>query len=564
MSASLIKYIFLFVISLLIVSFGQPAWNGWIAPIAATIGYALFWKILLNVHVVKQRFFLGTIWFTIVQLIQLSWFIAHPFSYIYAVYVILSLLIGVQFGLLCIWVTSETLRQYKAMLALAASWVLLEWSRLLVFSGLPFNPVGLSLTGLQYPLQLASIGGIFLLSFWVILVNLFSLKVWYAFRRYFAIWIIVAVFPYIYGILHVEYHQQIQQRYSTVSEPFYAVLVQTAFPAEEAIPLLDRKHMLDYVMNEWHTILSLTKKQLGKSVDVIILPEMVVPYGTYSFVYLYDEVVSMFENVFGKNALKLIPESEEGALVSSKMTLHGKKYFVNNAFWTQSIANIFNSDVIIGLEDVEVFPDSRVEHYSGALYFKPQFDSELLLYPPVDRYEKRILLPMGEYIPFSFVKQLAAQYGVTGSFTHGSKAKIVGGRLPMGLSICYEEMFGHVMRENKQIGAKVLVNLTSDVWYPNSMLPQQHFDHARLRTVENGIPLLRACNTGVTAVVDSLGKTVSQIGVEGENSEWIADSLRVQVPTYTYATIYSHVGDYLIISLSIGLIIYYLIDRYKK
>ena len=96
----------------------------------------------------------------------------------------------------------------------------------------------------------------------------------------------------------------------------------------------------------------------------------------------------------------------------------------------------------------------------------------------------------------------------------------------------------------------LLVNLTSDVWYPNSRLPKQHFDHARLRTVENGIPLIRACNTGITGGIDSLGRIINVLGDNYSESEWIADSIKITVPKYTYGTVYSKTGDLLIIIIS--------------
>src|SRR5690606_27562937 len=98
-------------------------------------------------------------------------------------------------------------------------------------------------------------------------------------------------------------------------------------------------------------------------------------------------------------------------------------------------------------------------------------------------------------------------------FTPGTKAQVIEHpKVKVGVCICYEETFGNLMRENKQLGASLLVNLTSDVWYPNSSLPWQHFDHARLRTVEMGLPLVRACNTSVTASLDSLGRVEGVLG----------------------------------------------------
>jgi apolipoprotein N-acyltransferase len=106
------------------------------------------------------------------------------------------------------------------------------------------------------------------------------------------------------------------------------------------------------------------------------------------------------------------------------------------------------------------------------------------------------------------------------------------------------------MRENRLKGAQILLNLTSDAWYPNSRLAQQHFDHARLRTVENGIALLRACNTGITGGVDSLGRVVKILGENAENPEVISDALYIEVPLYHYQTLYAQFGDTLIIGFA--------------
>jgi apolipoprotein N-acyltransferase len=111
-----------------------------------------------------------------------------------------------------------------------------------------------------------------------------------------------------------------------------------------------------------------------------------------------------------------------------------------------------------------------------------------------------------------------------------------------------------MMREIKKQGADVMLNLTSDAWFPTSRLMQQHFDHARPRTVENGIPLLRACNTGITGAIDSLGRVVAVLGENPKEAEWIADSLKIEVPTYSFNTLYSLVGDYLILVISLGAI----------
>lgn len=558
------KQIILCLVSWLIVAFGQPAWNVYFGIFASAIGYALFWRVLLCYPSKKERFYLATSWFTLVQLVQLSWFISHPYYYIFSVYFIVSLLMGIQFGLLGIFIDLNHLRRFVSLLAIAGLWVLFEWSRLFLLSGLSWNPLGLALSGNYYSLQAASIAGAFGLSFWVILVNLLALKAWcFPYKKVnLILWVGAATLPYLFGFAHVNVHESYIAE-NTVPT-FNAVLVQTNFPLEEELGIKDREQMVNLVISEWRQILNILKKQLNNQIDLIVLPEFVVPYGTYSFVFPYEVVREAFIEAFGNESLSSLPALELPLAYQFK-TSDGRSYnLVNNAFWSQAIANHFNTGLLIGLEDAEQVPSGNVELYSAALYFRPSHTLESTFIKPVGRYEKRILVPMGEYIPFAFCRTLAAAYGVQGSFTSGKNAKVfnAGNNVPFGISICYEETFGNIVRENKHKGAILLTNLTNDAWYPNSRLTRQHFDHARLRTVECGIPLIRACNTGITGAIDSLGRDILVLNEYNEKSEPLSDSLHVSVPLYHFSTLYTFFGDSLVVGLSMFFVIAFL--RLKK
>ncbi len=528
------------------VGFGQPAWNKGLALASAALGYALFFGLLCTQQNPKKRFWSAALWFTGVQLIQLSWLTSHPYLYIYFVYFALSLWLGLQFGIIGYFIEPRRLLTYRWILGLSGLWVLLEWSRLFVLSGFSFNPIGLSLTAHLYPMQLASLWGIYGLSFWVMLVNLVALKAWlerFTWKNV-TLWGLLALFPYLYGWTHVNYHDLQNKN----SETFTAILVQPSFPAEEVLKITDSKEFYFLILKEWRQILNITKKHSGKNADLLILPEAVLPYGTYSFVYPLSVVQKTFLETYGSDSLKTLPPLES-PLAIKQNTLQGKIWRVNNAYWIQALANYFQTEVVAGLEDAEDIEEGQREYYSSAIHFLPQTEAKPEF--STSRYEKRVLVPMGEYIPFSYLAKLAEQYGLLGSFTPGKEAKVFKGKKNLGLSICYEETYGHLMRENKQKGAEILLNLTSDIWYPNSRLIFQHFDHSRLRTVENGIPLLRACNTGVTAGLDSLGRVIAQLGDSPQNIESLSDSLLVTVPLHSYQPPYVFWGDWLIIGLSL-------------
>lgn len=96
-----------------------------------------------------------------------------------------------------------------------------------------------------------------------------------------------------------------------------------------------------------------------------------------------------------------------------------------------------------------------------------------------------------------------------------------------------------------------MVNVTNDGYFPNSMLPKQHFDHGVLRAVENGIPIIRSCNTGITGAVDSFGRVIKLLATENGDTEKIAETLHVIVPILEYPTLYTFWGDAFILEICI-------------
>lgn len=530
----------LLLLSFLVVAFGQPVWSWWLGLAAAIGGYACFWRVLLSIHRPIHRFYIAMGWYIAVQCIQLSWFASHPYLYIYAVILLCATIMGIQWGILALWIQPSKMTNIRWVLALAGLWTVFEWSRLFILSGLPFNPAGLALTGAVYPLQLASIGGLYGLSFWVILTNLLVLRLWIIpkTRSRLAVLVGAIMLPYVFGAGHLFYHENILSHHSdTIS----VVLVQSALPIEENISFQSASEALNFVLDEWRQILTTLKKQVGKKIDFIIFPEYVVPYGTFHHVYPVEQVHEIFHDIFGSATDALL--AQKSPYIQMIETYQGPKLLASNAYFAQILTSLFNAHSVVGLEDSVYVDSKKAESYSAAFHFSP--DEK-----PPRRYEKRVLAPMGEYIPFEWCKKLAAQYGIVGSFTPGTCSKVFDGPVPFGISICYEEIYGNLMRQNRVLGAELLVNLTNDGWYPFSNLPKQHFDHARLRTVENGIPLIRACNTGVTGAFDSLGQIVGVLGDDPIDSQYVADSIHLEVPRYHYRTLYSNTGDAGIIGLS--------------
>ncbi|MES1210887.1 MAG: apolipoprotein N-acyltransferase, partial [Acidobacteriota bacterium] len=150
------------------------------------------------------------------------------------------------------------------------------------------------------------------------------------------------------------------------------------------------------------------------------------------------------------------------------------------------------------------------------------YNSAYLLSPggTVARYDKRHLVPFGEYVPFqglfSWMDKLARN---AGDFRHADNLTLLPwGDEKIGMAICYEVVYPAEVAELTKQGATILVTVTNDAWYGDTWAPWQHFRAARFRAAENRRPLLRAAITGVSAVIGADGSVWSQLGVFQEGT----------------------------------------------
>jgi len=168
-------------------------------------------------------------------------------------------------------------------------------------------------------------------------------------------------------------------------------------------------------------------------------------------------------------------------------------------------------------------------------------------------YDKLHLVPFGEFLPFQdwmeklgFVQLTKVQGGfIPGTRRRTMEIPNAPRVLPL---ICYEAIFpGAVAARDDRPGW--IVNLTNDGWFGISTGPYQHLQQARMRAIEEGLPLVRAANTGISAVIDPLGRIVARLdlGVEG-----VLDS---GLPSAIPPTIYARYGDLAAALLVIGALI---------
>lgn len=192
--------------------------------------------------------------------------------------------------------------------------------------------------------------------------------------------------------------------------------------------------------------------------------------------------------------------------------------------------------LVFGNDDHSLSPDGKEESFVGAKMVAP--DGTLSL-----RYHKVHLVPFGEYVPMQSLLTLGGSHSArlvenVSDFSRGAEAVVgqVDGH-SLGVSVCYEAIFPGLARDFTRNGAELLVNITNDGWYGRTSAPFQHLAMARLRAVETGRTLIRAANTGITAVVDPRGRLVAATSLFDETA------LVADVPWTREMTPYVRFGD---------------------
>ena len=173
------------------------------------------------------------------------------------------------------------------------------------------------------------------------------------------------------------------------------------------------------------------------------------------------------------------------------------------------------------------------------------------------RYDKHHLVPFGEYVPLG---NLAARFGLRGfaaqtgdGFSAGPGPVVLGlGGLGKALPlICYEVVFPQDVGGTDD-RPEFLLQITNDAWFGSRSGPYQHLAQARMRAIEQGLPMIRAANTGVSAVIDPWGRIIAQLAL-GQAGYVDAD-----LPTPLAPTLYARTGDgpvfLLLLAATIGLL----------
>lgn len=209
----------------------------------------------------------------------------------------------------------------------------------------------------------------------------------------------------------------------------------------------------------------------------------------------------------------------------------------------KELASQNNITIITGAFDSKINPQSEREYYNALFVITP--DGTIS-----EPYYKQALVPVGEFIPFEsavslilpWVSELGTLNGTYYPSSFGSQNIVF--QTPQGKIsgiICYESIIPHIAREQANMGSELLVMITNDSWFGTSAALTQHLSHAQLRAVENGKYLIRAGNTGITAVISPSGEIISRLPID------TAAALNGQISFVSERTLYSRIGDVILL-----------------
>jgi apolipoprotein N-acyltransferase len=182
----------------------------------------------------------------------------------------------------------------------------------------------------------------------------------------------------------------------------------------------------------------------------------------------------------------------------------------------------------------------------------------------LDSADKVHLVPFGEYLPLSGLLHAAGltQFvHIPGGFTPGPRrvALKAPGLPTLAPLICYEAIFsGEVLPQSDPARPGALVNVSNDAWFGRLVGPAQHFAHARLRSIEEGLPMIRAANSGISAVVDPYGRIVASLPVG------VADVIDAVLPQAIAPPIFTRLRHWGALGMGVGFALVALASRRRK
>ncbi len=334
---------------------------------------------------------------------------------------------------------------------LAATWTLMEWVRSWAFTGFPWNPVGSVWDPVLPILQIGAVAGIFGLSWFTVVVATLPALAGDALPRRVRLAALAkaVAFPL---ILYAWGSARLADAPSQVVDGVTLRLVQANIGQSH-------KWRDDLRLAHFQAHLELSQSPGLDAVTAVVWPETAAAF---------------FLDLDERRRAEASTAAPPGGWL-----LAGAPRVAQEPF------QVWNSLLAIG-------PDARL----GGIY------------------DKVHLVPFGEYVPLRGLLPQALNIGGA-DFTPGPglRTMTLPGLPPFSPLVCYEAIFPGAVVGRDQPRPHWLLNITNDAWFGLSAGPYQHLASARMRAIEEGLPLVRVANTGISAVFDGLGRPVARLGL---------------------------------------------------
>ncbi len=367
-----------------------------------------------------------------------------------------------------------------------AFFILIEWLRSVGEIAFPWNHIGYAFISLLPIAQTASITGVYGLSLFAVVGNILIFELLESYNKSWVIaqkWIHIAVFALMMALL-AGWGAHRMQQHAQVGEPVRAAMIQ---------PNIDQ---FNWGNNSMDTSLAVTESLLveasGHNPDFYVLSE--------SALFCYVE-----RRRYVRLKVRDWVDTLQRPLIFG--SLHLERNETKNLGY-----DVYNT---------AFFADSGTKQFQ--------------------RYYKMRLVPGSEAMPFQGAFPILSRLNLgSADFSRGTDPTIfaIDDQVRAGPFICYEIIFPDLVRERVLHGANVLINITNDGWFGKSTAPYQHAAMARMRTIENGVPLIRTANSGISMAVDACGRMLGKTGLY-ERSIEIAS-----VKPGTGRTLYTRFGDW--------------------
>lgn len=369
---------------------------------------------------------------------------------------------------------------FPRAVAIAAFFVSAEWARASLLTGDPWLLLGYALVpGLGFA-QIAAWGGVYLLSFFVVVANAALVECWFGFAESSGV--------------------RLKEALTTLA---LAVLVPGVYGVS---------HLLD--ADEASESMSIAVVQGNQDFGAHWREEF---YGVG-----LDEYLELSTEVADAGAeLVVWPESSVNFLVETDPPWR---------FAIEEAVRGWGSQLILGGPHAETNAAGERTWRNSAFLVDPEDGLQ-------QRYDKHRLLPFGEYFPLRMISFLR-RFERVRSFEPGDGTAILEtARGKVGVSICFEAIFPDTIRRQVGDGARLLLNLSNDAWLGPGAGPEQHLLMVRLRAIENGIWVVRATTTGISAVINPFG------AVERDLPRGVRGVIGGEVGLGSTPTFYSRYGD---------------------